>query len=232
LLTEFRTFYNMLYDICKKNKVFLIPYIGFLLIVFPVMILLPKAEIHLFINGYYSSFCDFFFRYITLLGSGAAPFIIGVVFLFYSLRNAFFIAASASLAGVLAQVLKRMVFFDAARPLSYFRDIAELHIVKGVDMYCSHSFPSGHSATIFALCFALALLTNNNLIKFSLFLLAFVVAFSRVYLSQHFLNDIYAGSIIGMACVPVTKIVFDRIKASWIDKSLQAIIKPSREKAK
>jgi membrane-associated phospholipid phosphatase len=218
-------------DFYKKNKAFLFPYIGFLLIVLYILILWPKSEIHLFINRYHTPFFDFFFRYMTFLGSGVTPVIIVCVFLLISFRKAFLLAASTSLAGLLVQVLKRLFFYNAVRPLAYFKGIAELHLVSGVNMYYSHSFPSGHSATIFALCFTIALFTQNNPVKIALFILAVIVAFSRVYLSQHFLMDIYVGSIVGIVSVPSMKILFDRIQTGWIDKSASKLLKRIKKKS-
>ncbi len=220
----------MLTEIYKSNKAFLIPYLIFLLIGLPIIIAFPKSDTHLFITSYFCKIGDFCFKYITHLGSGLSPVLVGFVFLFISVRKAFFVAAAPSFAGLLAQLLKLFVFSNVSRPLAYFKDIAQLHIVEGVDMHYSYSFPSGHSATIFALCFSVSLLIKNKLTKTALFFIAIIVAYSRVYLSQHFLNDIYAGSIIGIISVPIMKNAFYGIKRNWADNSLARIIKSSREK--
>jgi membrane-associated phospholipid phosphatase len=222
----------MLIDIYKKNKAFIIPYVGLLLIMLPVLLFVSKRDIHLFINSYHSRFFDFLFRYLTQLGSGVFAVIVSLAFLFFSFRKTFQVTASTTLAGILVQLLKRLFFYNAVRPLTYFKGIAELHLIKGVEMYHAHSFPSGHSATIFALCFTIVLFTRNDLLKTGLFILAVSVAFSRVYLSQHFLLDVYVGSIIGIICVPYLKIVFDRLRAGLVDKSLVEIIRSSGKKKK
>jgi membrane-associated phospholipid phosphatase len=220
----------VLTDIYKNNKAFLIPYIFFFLLGIPFIIAFTKGEIHLFLNSYHSEFADFFFKYLTYLGSGLSPFFVALLFLFLSIRNSILVAAAPSLAGLLVQLLKLFIFPDVSRPLGYFKGLAQLHLVEGVDMYHSFSFPSGHSATIFALCLSISLLTKNNLYKFILFILAFLVGYSRVYLSQHFLNDIYAGSVVGIISVPIIKIATDRIKGKWADKSLTEIYRASKEK--
>jgi membrane-associated phospholipid phosphatase len=216
----------MLLDLFRKNKSFLIPYFAFLLLIFPCFIFQSKAEIHFYINHFNCLFTDYFFRYITSLGNGVTPFILGVALLFTSFRKAFIIATAPTVAGLLVQILKRFVFPDILRPSR----LLGLHLVDGVRLYSSHSFPSGHSATIFALCFTLALLTKRSTLKFGLFFLALLVAFSRVYLSQHFLIDIYAGSVIGVLCVPFIKMLFEKIDAIWIDKSIQEIVSSFKSK--
>ena len=59
------------------------------------------------------------------------------------------------------------------------------------------SFPSGHSATAFALAWVLAARWRRASVVF--FGLAALVAFSRMYLHRHFLSDVVAGAVIGMA---------------------------------
>jgi membrane-associated phospholipid phosphatase len=44
----------------------------------------------------------------------------------------------------------------------------------------------------------LAFYTKNNFLKVIYFLIAFLIAYSRMYLSEHFLKDVYTGSIIGV----------------------------------
>jgi membrane-associated phospholipid phosphatase len=60
-----------------------------------------------------------------------------------------------------------------------------------------NSFPSGHATSAFAIFTSLALVSNNKFLKIIFFLFAFLSAFSRTYLSQHWLVDITIGSLIG-----------------------------------
>ena len=114
-------------------------------------------------------------------------------------------AANVFLSTVVIQTLKRAIFYDVARPFIYFRDIYELHLINGVEMHHANSFPSGHSSSAFVIFFMLALITKNNSLKFIYFIIASLIAYSRVYLSQHFLIDIYFGSIISST---ITLIIF------------------------
>jgi membrane-associated phospholipid phosphatase len=220
----------MLIRTYKDNKAFLLPCFGMLLCILVILISFTKSEIHLFINRYNSPFFDLFFRYITFLGDGTTPFIAGIFLSFWSFRNSLIIASAATFAGLIAQFFKQFVFYNAPRPLAYFKDIANLHLVQGVDMHFAHSFPSGHAATIFGLCFSLALITQSSLQKTLLLLTAFIVAFSRVYLSQHFLVDIFAGSILGVLCAFFIKMLFERMKPGKIDRSFTDLIKSSLPK--
>ncbi|MGH7411303.1 MAG: phosphatase PAP2 family protein, partial [Candidatus Methylomirabilis sp.] len=86
--------------------------------------------------------------------------------------------------------------FCRARPLTevagqFFADFPCLG--KG---YRLVSFPSGHSVTAFALASVLSRTYPKG--SFAFYLLASMVAFSRVYLASHFLSDVVAGAAVGL----------------------------------
>lgn len=62
-----------------------------------------------------------------------------------------------------------------------------------------YSFPSGHTATTFAIVSVLCLLKQKNLFIISLIVLA-KIAFSRMYLYVHFPSDIIGGIFVGILC--------------------------------
>jgi membrane-associated phospholipid phosphatase len=203
-----------------KNSAFLITYLTFLLLILPVTIISPKGDIHLYINQFHTPFTDFFFKYLTNLGSGLVPVFFTFFFLFISFRKSLIIASSGIITGLIVQILKHYLFTDLVRPTKFFEANSNLHLIEGVNMHSLLSFPSGHSGTIFALCLCLAAFSRMKICKIVLFCMAIIIAFSRVYLSQHFLIDIYVGSMIGVLIAIFTCISFDKIRADWIDKSL------------
>jgi len=210
-------------NILSKNKYFLFLYLLLLLGIGPIIILFPKANIHLAINNYNSPVFDFVFKYFTHLGDGLTFLIIGLVLLVFSIRKSILVICSGVLAGLLTQVLKRFIFDDIARPSKFLAEYP-LHLVDGVKMYTSNSFPSGHTATIFALCFALASLTSSLFNKIVLFCIAVAIGFSRIYLSQHFLIDTYVGSAIGVVAALVVIYYLNKQQAAWLDKSLPKVL--------
>jgi len=60
-----------------------------------------------------------------------------------------------------------------------------------------NSFPSGHTVTAFSAAVVLSYVSVNKRYGFIFLLLAIGVAYSRMYLSQHFFEDVTAGSILG-----------------------------------
>jgi membrane-associated phospholipid phosphatase len=82
-------------------------------------------------------------------------------------------------------------------------------------MLGGRSFPSGHATSAFALFLCLAFLSANRYIKLISFMSACFIAFSRVYLSQHFLIDIYFGSIIGSTGAIAFYQVFYHVDREW-----------------
>ena len=86
------------------------------------------------------------------------------------------------------------------RPVTVFAELHQaLHLVPNVEMFSWNSFPSGHTATGFCMFCLLALYVKNKPVKFFFFIFALLIAYSRMYLSEHFLQDVYAASIIGVS---------------------------------
>ncbi|RMG76845.1 MAG: phosphatase PAP2 family protein [Bacteroidetes bacterium] len=169
-------------------------YLLFWLTISIALLLYSKEYIHLKINNINSEITDMFFKYFTHTGDGIFAALVIIAVLLKNKYQGLFLAISAILTGITVQLLKKIVFTDALRPIMHFE---KLHLVEGVTMNKYHSFPSGHSAVAFVLFTGLLLLTRNKQWKIFFALCAITAAISRVYLSQHFITDIFAGSLIG-----------------------------------
>ena len=187
----------------------------------------PKFELHVLCNSGHSDVLDLIFSALTWLGDGRVAVVLALAFVFIRFRYAIMLLVSFSVSGLLAQFFKRVVFPDALRPSVYLDSMPGLNFVEGIDLHSAFSFPSGHTTTAFAVIILVSLISRNRVIVFSGIILAWLVAFSRVYLSQHFLVDILAGSLLGIFSALFFYWYFRRFKASWLDGSL---IKPGKHK--
>lgn len=181
-----------------------------------------KPDLHIMSNKLNSQFFDQFFKYATYLGDGVMVAVITIILLFVKYRYAVvFLLASLTTSG-LVQLFKRVFLENMHRPSSYFKLnlTYELHLIEGVNLHTLNSFPSGHSATAFNVFMMLAILVHNRLLKLLFFFMAGTVAYSRVYLSQHFLIDITVGSFLGTLFIILFYLWGQRWKKDWNEKSL------------
>lgn len=162
------------------------------------LLTIGKAELFLWINQRHAPWADRFFLVITYVGSGAVFGAVCTVALVLNRANGVLGGLSFLLSSLLSQLMKKVFFPDMARPAKYFEGKVFLHTVDGVKEHMQHSFPSGHSITVFAMAVFLTLVLTSRKWGAALAILAILVAFSRVYIVQHFVEDIYAGSWIGI----------------------------------
>ncbi|HHH52348.1 MAG TPA: phosphatase PAP2 family protein [Bacteroidetes bacterium] len=93
-------------------------------------------------------------------------------------------------------------YFKHPRPITYIYEYIKKYDFKGIeniDYHTGHnSFPSGHTFGAFALFTLLALSTKNKYLKIAYLFLAILVGLSRIYLAQHFIEDVVFGSFLGI----------------------------------
>lgn len=159
-----------------------------------------KGNLVLYLNKLHNPISDTFFKLITNIGDGLAFVIVSVLLLvFVKIRWGIIGLLTFGVSGLLSQFFKKVVFGDVPRPLKFFEGKEILHTVDGVHNAFVHSFPSGHTTTAFAMFTLLALFwSGNRTVAVICFVLAVTTAISRIYLSQHFIEDVFAGTILGM----------------------------------
>ena len=188
-----------------KSGLFLFLFAAFLLFGAFLVLFIPKGELILFISDHRHPFMDQFFRYFTHLGNDTICIILFVVFLFVKFAHAIRILVLTIVQALVVYLFKHFWFNNLPRPRVYFSGIAELNFIEGVKIHGYDTFPSGHTVTAFALAMLLSIMFHNRTyLSFLLFIGATLVAFSRVYLMQHFFVDVYIGSILGVLASLVT----------------------------
>lgn len=148
------------------------------------------------INRFHFKLLDYFFVLFTNLGNGI--FAIGLM-VFILVRKklgwSLQIGISFLISGLLVQVIKHLV--HSPRPKLYFGP-GTIHCIQGITGTGTSSFPSGHTATIFALTTLLSIYFQDRRSGIFFILIAGLTGFSRIYLSQHFPVDVLAGSFAGV----------------------------------
>ena len=169
-----------------------------------------KNKSFLMINGRYSSEADYFFNYVTLLGE----WILWVPIFLYALfiKRDFFLPVLAALAicTLLTHLGKKVIFDGEPRPLLLLKDAARAVPILKHNNYVN-SFPSGHTSTAFTTALLLSFIIRKKFAVFFFPVIAFLVGYSRVYLAQHFVTDVLAGSLIGIISSYAALLIHNRI---------------------
>ena len=183
---------------------FLVPTIVLALILAVALLIVPKAELHLALCQPHTPFLETIIPFFTNLVDWL-PYLIVVLLLFYRAGWSTFLASNLLLTTLIVQPIKHIV--HAPRPLTWFAEYMPditLPLVEGVRMNHWLSFPSGHTATFFALFFCVSIILcaenikGKYILSFLCFLCASFGAYTRIYLSQHFALDIFAGILIAV----------------------------------
>jgi len=182
----------------SKLSTYKIGVLVFWIIGLALTLIIPKMELHRYLNTYHTPFLDFLAKYLTHIGDGLFFSIVIFGFLFISLRTSLLLLLSFLISSGVAQFLKKIIFTDAMRPMHYLQNDSNFHKIENFTYHFNNSFPSGHATSCFALFTLLALTySNNKMIQLACLVAALLFSFTRVYLSQHFFQDILAGSVIG-----------------------------------
>jgi membrane-associated phospholipid phosphatase len=184
-------------DVLQRIRPFFILYLVLLCGCFIIKLLYSKEDIYFAVNTRHNDFLDTIEPYITDMGNGWTIVIAAAVVTLYNYRIAFLLLTTFLITSLAVQIAK--FCFDAPRPKLYFaKELSKLHFVKGVEMLSHNSFPSGHTLTAFATGVLLTYLAKNKNWAYLLIFYGIMVGFSRMYLSEHFFEDVMAGSAMGV----------------------------------
>lgn len=196
-------------------------YLGFAIIVIIGLIALlnwPKGEAFLLFNQSHNTVLDIVFRYATWLGEWFGGVLVGLVLLFSRKLKYFTLYLIAiTISSIASQGLKNYVFDHNKRPSTEYMD--EIHLVDGIDLHSDFSFPSGHTTAAFCMFSMLAIGMEQRRWQFISIILAVLVGVSRMYLGQHYLIDVVAGSILGTTVATLVFVIVEpRLTAPRFNK--------------
>jgi membrane-associated phospholipid phosphatase len=204
-------------ELIWDNKEFIIPFFVVSVLSSFVICAMGNHGLFLFVNKYYSDSADTFFLFITNFGDAIIAVLLVILLLWISVREALTFLIITLLLAIIITWLKNSVFPELDRPAEVFKSSQILRLVEGYHPPGLCTFPSGHAATVFSIGLYLSILIKNRYTKFILFLIAFIVGYSRVYLSAHFPADILGGAVIAVPITIYCYLLGRRIENSWID---------------
>lgn len=212
-------------EILKRNSIFLGLSLILIVVLGLALLYIPQGELHLWLCDRHTPARDIFYRYYTRVAEWF-PYVVCVYLLVFGrIGEGVFATSALVLSSLTTQVLKHII--QAPRPLTWFAEHmpdVQLPLVEGVRMNYWLSFPSGHTTSFFALALVVCMIytretretrktsTTCGLIQTLLFYLAALGGYSRIYLSQHFPKDVFAGMIIGIGITLLCYVVFYRFK--------------------
>jgi len=170
------------------------------LVLFLSSFITGKEQFFLLLNANGGSIADYFFMIFTYGGDGLLWIPVLLITLFVLKRKDVFplLIGTFALSTILTQLVKNIIMPGAPRPAKVITDSLLIHLVKGVEVYKTSSFPSGHTATAFCFYLLFCLLINKKWWFFAGLIYALLVGYSRVYLAQHFPLDVAAGIIVAI----------------------------------
>lgn len=177
-----------------------------------ILLLFHKETVTLWVNQHYSRFVDILILCVDKVGTiWFNLLVVAGLWLWKGWKTAIQGATCFLITTAVVQFFKHIIFPGELRPTLHFEGKAVLRLVEGVTQLSTESFPSGHTAAAFAVAGVLAFNIKCKPLQWLFVLLAAIVGYGRIYLSQHFINDVYAGMIIGVVVTTVVYLLMDKI---------------------
>lgn len=213
-------------DSKKTNKLY--SHFGLALLFLAPLLLLPKGFIEMKYNLFEYPNLFLPFKCITFFGDGwmlLGTLVFVLVRLhFYkkrrNLKELYSFIFAALLMSIVVCVFKHYLLPDTLRPIAYFTSKNPTWDSSQFDIHFNtrHSFPSGHTATFATIGFFLMRFIKKKLYIKLLFVAIILVGFSRIFLFQHFVLDVFIGFYIGLFSVvtanQLTYFVFTKKKSA------------------
>ncbi|MBQ4394757.1 MAG: phosphatase PAP2 family protein [Paludibacteraceae bacterium] len=201
----------------KRNSIFIGLSLILLVVLGLALLYIPQGELHLLLCDRHTPARDIFYRYYTHVAEWF-PYVICVGLLLFSrIGDGVFASSAMILSALTTQLFKHLI--NAPRPVTWFAEYMpdiQLPLVEGVKMNYWYSFPSGHTTSFFALAFVASIIISQKWPKWAptiqivLFILAALGGYSRIYLSQHFAKDVFAGILVGTLITAGCYVIFHR----------------------
>ena len=188
---------------------------------FMLFLIHEQGDIVLAVNGLHHPLLDIFFIYLTQLGDGIVFLFLAVLLVTVKFRYTIITALVGGVHALLIGVMKKGFFSHVPRPRNFFDAEAGLHFINNVNVHGWMSFPSGHTASAFALALLVSFMAKNKMVTVLCMCYALLIGVSRIYLLQHFYIDVFSGVVIGFLSTLLVWWGLNYITLpSWADQKL------------
>ena len=162
-------------------------------------------------------FLDYLMTFFSSIGNAGIIWIITALIMmcFKKTRATGAMMACALLLGVLIGEVGIKNIVARERPF-----VVNTDIVLNIAQPSGYSFPSGHTCSSFAA--ATTLFMNNKKIGIVAYIIALLIAFSRLYNYVHFPSDVLCGMILGITVAIISVTIF---RKTGLDTKLSGNLK-------
>ncbi|MDE6667679.1 MAG: phosphatase PAP2 family protein [Clostridia bacterium] len=176
---------------------------------------------------------NYIMKYITYIGEfGAGAIVCAIVLLiFKKTRWAGVAVAIALVLDVLIVNVILKLSVNRPRPWETYPDLGFQEFHNSLNIHAvDSSFPSGHTAALFAAAVALVMYYKAK--GLPALGVALLVAISRLYLCMHYPTDVIGGIVIGTACGVAGYFLMKLVKKFILQKFSQKSTEPPTEEQK
>ena len=214
----------------KDNALYLSLSLLVLVAMVIALVAVPKAELHMWLNGTHTPWLDSFFRHYSNFVKWPVYVLMLLPLLVWKPGWTVVFASTEAASALVIHVVKAI--FNMPRPKTFFEELIAANpslsadwqqiMVDGVRMHSWHSFPSGHTATFFVFFSLCAFIyvyerwPRGKEASVVCLILALLGGYSRIYLSQHFLMDVCGGMAEGVLMSVVVFCLF--VEKGWTEK--------------
>lgn len=174
-----------------------------------------KELTFLLLNAYHAPWLDAVMTTLTMAGDGLfSAVVVVLLFAFSKRKEAVTLLLAFLTSGLVAQLMKHIL--DTPRPSVYLEQSKLFYdkYVQDTILHSAGSFPSGHAASAFAMATVFALFSTHKGVGIVCLVIATLIAYSRIYLAQHFLEDAVAGALIGVLFAIASYLVINNAQCS------------------
>lgn len=176
-----------------------------------ISFIVSKIDFFLLLNTDLGRTADYFFSYCTHLGDGTVWIPVAILFIIYRRDKFLLLFCTVAIGTLIVQGLKNFIIPEQVRPGTAIADHTLFHHVEWVPLLTNFSFPSGHTTTAFSIFLLGCLFIHKKWIIPVGFIYASLVAYSRVYLAEHFPLDLGGGMLTAVVSVWLSLLIQKRV---------------------